>query len=81
MSVPEPILSSEPEPEMTPEIVSVFDPVSMVGSAFRTIAFGSVSPSASNCSVVPGAMARAPAPSAPFDKIPSVPSLRNVPPA
>ena len=33
MSVPEPILVRAPWPEMTPEIVSVFDPVSMVGSA------------------------------------------------
>ena len=66
---------------MTPEIVSVFDPVSMVGSAFSTIAFGSVSPLASNCSVVPGCMARAPAPSAPFEAIPSVPTSRSVPPA
>ena len=81
MSVPEPILSREPEPEMTPEIVSVFDWVSMVGSAFSTIVFGSVSPSNSNCKIVPGAMASAPAPSAPFEATPSVPSSRNVPPA
>ena len=74
-------MSREPEPEMTPEIVSVFDPVSMVGSAFSTIAFGSVSPVASNCRVVPGAMASEPEPSAPFETIPSVPSSRRVPPA
>ena len=66
---------------MTPEIVSVFDPVSMVGSATSTIPFGSVSPLASNCSVVPGAMVTAPAPSAPFEAIPSVPKSRRVPPA
>jgi hypothetical protein len=81
MSVPEPILSREPEPEMIPEIVSVFAPVSMVGSAFRTMAFGSVSPLASNCRIVPGAMASEPEPSSPFERIPSVPSSRKVPPA
>ena len=81
MSIPEPIFVSAPGPEMTPEIASMFEPVSKVGLAFSTIEFWSAIPLASNWKIVPGCMVTPPEPRAPFAPIPSVPLSMSVPPA